>query len=167
MLVRAEVINDAAALWAVNHVGIEAPRMAGLEISNPCNCFSTERVNVREVSDGKGDCGPALRKHDPSPASYIEEGQREELAAPNLVHCAPTDRCAPVLTAETESFLHTRMQEFELLAERLLVDRSHLDWSGVRRQCAALGRSRPVMIAMAAKAATARFNVSGLNAARR
>ena len=116
MLVRAEVINDAAALWAVNHVGIEAPRMAGLEISNPCNCFSTERVNVREVSDGKGDCGPALRKHDPSPASYIEEGQREELAAPNFVHHSCTNRSAMVFAAEAEALLNSGMQEFEFLA---------------------------------------------------
>ena len=57
-----------------------------------------------------------FRKHLMSPASYVKEGQREKLATPNFIHCALTDRCAAVFTVETESFLHTRVQESELFA---------------------------------------------------
>src|SRR5579872_6493617 len=72
-----------------------------------------------------------------------------------------------IFAAEAEALLNPRMQKCEFIAKRLFVDGSHVPFSGLRRHCAAVGRSRNAMIAISAKPASERFKVTGLKAALR
>src|SRR5438128_7630225 len=165
MFVSAQVIDNATALLAVNHVSVKTATMAGFEITNPCDRLSAERVKVCVVPNSEGNIGTIFGKHNPSPATYIEKRQREELAAPNLLHHALADGRAPVFAPESEALLNFGMQELKLIAQRLFVNRFHAGFSGLRRQRAAVGRSRPAMMAISASAAMDIFKVSGLKAA--
>src|SRR5438874_692257 len=119
MLVRAQVIDNAAPLLAVNHVSVKTARMAGFEITNPCDRFSTERIEVSIVPDREGNIAPVLRKHNSPPASHVQKWQREKFASPNLLHYTFADGPTPVFAAESKALLNSRMQELELVPERL------------------------------------------------
>src|SRR5438270_13817154 len=100
--------------------------MAGFEITNPGDGLSPQRVKISIVPDRERNIAPIFGKHDSSPAADIEKRQRKELAAPNLLHNTFADRPAPVLAAESKTLLNSRMQQLELIAQRLFVDRSHV-----------------------------------------
>src|SRR5205814_2537499 len=105
MLVSAKVIDNAAALLAVNHVSVKTARMASFEITNPCDGLSTERVEVSVVPDGEGNIGPIFGKHNSAPTAHIQKRQRNELAKPNLLNHASADGSAPDLAAESKALL--------------------------------------------------------------
>src|SRR6202035_2957340 len=112
MLVRPEVIDDPPALLAVNHVGIESAWVRGFEVSNPGDGFSAQRIDIGIVPDHERNATSPLGEHDSPPTAEIQEGQREELSPPDLIHDALADRRAPILAAESKSFLNARMQKF-------------------------------------------------------
>src|SRR5438067_58600 len=99
MLVSAKVIDNTAALLAINHVSVKTARMASFEITNPCDGLSTERVEVSVVPDGAGNIGPIFGKHNSAPTAHIQKRQRNELATPNLLHIVFFDGSAPVFSA--------------------------------------------------------------------
>src|ERR1700688_326736 len=125
MFMSAQVIYDAAALLAVNHVSVKTSGVTGCEITNPCDRLPPERVEVCVVLDGEWNCGPVLRKHNSTPTPNIEKRQGEELAAPHFIHDALAHGCVMVFAAESEAFLNARMQEVEFITERLFINRSH------------------------------------------
>src|SRR5579872_1320669 len=148
MLMRSQVIDNAPAFLAVNHVSVKTAGMAGFEITDPRDRLSPERVKIRIVPDGEGDIGPIFGEHNSPPASHVKKGQRKELATPHLLHNTFADRPSLVFTAESKAFLDSRMQELEFIPQRSFVDGSHAVFSGARRQCAAVERSRLATIAM-------------------
>src|SRR5947209_8400736 len=129
MLVCAEVIHNAAALLAVNHVGIEPPRCTGFEVPDPRYSLSAEWVEVGVVPYRKRYRRTALREHDSPPASDIQKRQRKEFAVPKFVHDALADGGALILAAESKTLLNSRMQKLELFSERPFVNGSHAGFS--------------------------------------
>src|SRR5207253_9992192 len=121
MLVRAEVIDNAAALLAVNHVSVKTARMAGFEITNPCDGLSLERVEVSIVPNREGNIGPIFGKHNSTPTSHVKKRQSEELASPHLVHDASANRAAFVFATKPKPILDPRMQESEFFPQRYFV----------------------------------------------
>ena len=91
MLMRAQVIDNAAALLAINHVRVKPSRMVGFKIANPCDRLSSERVKVSIVPNRERNIGAVFRKHNPPPTAYVEKRQGEEFSAPNLLHHALAD----------------------------------------------------------------------------
>jgi hypothetical protein len=112
----AQIIDDAFALLAVDHICVETARMDSFKVSNPGNSFSSERIKICIVPDHKGNFRPTLRKHDSAPASYIKKRQREEFTPPHPLHNPLTDGGQTVFAAKAEAFLNLRMKKLELLA---------------------------------------------------
>src|SRR5438270_7659515 len=165
MLVRSQVINDAAALLAKNHVSIKSAGSSGFEIANPCDRLPTEWVHIGVIPHCEGNVAAVLGKHDAPPTTYIKKRQRKKFPAPDLTHHSPTDRSATILAAEAKSLLNSGVQEFELVAECFFVNRSHPSFSGLRRHRVAVGRSRRAIMPTSANVASEMFSVTGLKAA--
>src|SRR5437899_2165585 len=166
VLVSTQIIDDAAALLAVNHVGIEAPGMRSLKISNPGDGLSAERIEIRVVPDHEGNGLAMFRKHDAPPTPDVKKWQRKQFPAPNLLHHTFADAGTLIFAAESEPLLYAWVQKLEFVSKRPFVNGPHrFAFSGCLRQRDALGILRPATIAITESAATARFNVSGLKAA--
>src|ERR1035438_9807047 len=114
MLMRAEIVDDASALFAVDHVGIEAAGTPGVEGADPGDGFAAERIDVTVVFDLKGNVASALREHDATPGPHIQEGQGVSPSMPKLFHDAGSDGCDVVLAGEAEAALYFRMQAGEV-----------------------------------------------------
>src|ERR1700730_6070488 len=71
MLMRAEIIDDAATCFAVNHVRVEPARATGQERANPGHGLAAEPVDKRVVLDREWDVASRFRKHDATPRSDV------------------------------------------------------------------------------------------------
>src|SRR5260370_41107562 len=98
MLVRAKVINDAGALFAVDHVGVKATLSVRPKCTNPRNCFPSKWIYIRVIVDLKWHIPTTLREHDSAPRSYIQKWQRIWRPMPDFVHYSGTHRSNVVLT---------------------------------------------------------------------
>src|SRR4029450_11688798 len=168
MLVRAEIVDNPALTFAVDHVGVEPPSPTRLKRPDPGNGFPAELVDESIVLDREWDIAARFRKHDPPPGSDIEEWDRVEPAFPDFVHRASSDARDPVGARKAEAALDLRMETIEVGAKRSPIDGDHVVSSGgFRWQRAADGRRPSTSRSMAARQATARFSETGLNAASR
>src|SRR5688572_930919 len=168
MLVRTEVVDDAAAGGAVDHVSVEPPRAARLERANPGNSFAPESIDERIVFNRERDVASRLRKHDAPPGAQPEEWLGEEPALPDLVHHAVADRGDAVRAREAETALNLGVETPKVAAQHPLVDRTHVcSWLECRRQRAADGMLPMTRRSIPARDETAMFNETGLNAAAR
>src|SRR5258706_15273719 len=125
MLVAAEIIHDAAAPLAPDHVRVEAAHAARVEGADPGDRLAAEAIREGVVLDGERDVAAALREHDAPPRADIEEGQRVGRAVPELVHHAGADGGQAALAGQVEAALDLRVQPLEIRAERTLIDRHH------------------------------------------
>src|SRR5713226_2103039 len=110
MLVRAQVIHDAAPLFGVDHIGVEAPRPARVEGANPRDGLASQRVHVSVVLNCKGDVLTLLREHDAPPRTQVQEWQRVKRPMPDARHDAAADTSQAITTAEAETSLDLRVQ---------------------------------------------------------
>ena len=143
VLVGAEVVDDAAAVFGVDHVGVEAALAAGLEGADPGDGFAAEVVLVGVVLDGEGDVVALLGEHDGAPGADVEEGQGVGCAVPDAVHGAAADGGEAGLGGEGEAALDLRVEFRKVGAEGALVDGGHgVSCGGWRRQRRADGARR-------------------------
>src|SRR5688572_32597088 len=104
---RAQVIDDALALLAVNHGGVEAASsVVKVELAQPGHRFSAKVVKVSVIFDGKGDVSPALRKQDVAPSTDIQKREGVKWAMPNILHHPGTNSCDFILTAKAKAPLN-------------------------------------------------------------
>ena len=122
VLVCSEIVDDPAAVLAVDHVSIEPARPARFKGSNPRNGLTSEPVDECIVFDRKRDVSSRLRKHDSSPAAQMKEGQSIEASPPDLVHDSAPDRSDTVATRETESALDLWMKPVKVGTKHALVN---------------------------------------------
>src|SRR3989442_6448818 len=168
VLVRSEIVDDAAACFAVDHVRVEPARATRLERANPGNRLTTEPVDKRIILNRERDIASRFGEHDAAPRADVEERHRVEPALPDLFHEATADRSEVVGACEAKPPLDLRMQTAKVRAEDALVDGGHAaSETGRRRQRAAEGSPLSTTRSIAARHATARFNEIGLNAAPR
>src|ERR1700730_16463463 len=123
---RTKVIDNAISLLAEYHVGVKTPRMFGHEVTDPGHGLPTIFVYICIISDRERHRGTALRKHDPPPATYVQEWECVEGSVPNLVHRSGADTGNIVITAEPESLLDSRVKKFEFIPKRPFIDGSHV-----------------------------------------
>src|SRR5579862_2560436 len=165
VLVRAEVIDDEAAAFAVDHVGIEATRNGTSESAEPGDSLSAVIVEIGVIFDGEGNIAALLGEHDVAPATEVKKRHGVERAVPDGFHDAGADTGEVINAGEAESLLNFWMKKFEFLAKGVLVDGWHQRSSlGLRTQFAAEGMKRRLSRATAARTMTARLRVSGLKA---
>lgn len=68
VLVSSEIIDDAPAALAINHVGVEAAWMWSFEVSDPRHGLASERVEIGIVSYPERDRRSVLGKHNAAPS---------------------------------------------------------------------------------------------------
>src|SRR5258708_8791337 len=163
MLVRAKIIDNAVALPAENHVGVETAGNCGFKCSDPSHRLATMLVYIRIILDRERYRFSLLRKHDSPPATDVQEWHCVERTVPNLVHRSGADAGNIIPTAEPKPLLDTRMEMLKLFSKCLFVDGLHD--SAFRRQFPALEDRSPESRLITARVATERFRVTGLNAA--
>lgn len=102
----AQVINNTPALLAIDHVSVEAARMASSKISGQRHRLPAIRVEVSIVPDAKGNSRAPLGEHDSPPASNEKKRKGKGLATPDLFHYPRADGPSPIFAAESETLLN-------------------------------------------------------------
>jgi hypothetical protein len=97
VLVGAKVIDDAAAFFAEDHVGVKAALVFRGECPHPTHSFSTERINVGIVLDPEWNILSMFRKHDAPPSADVQEGQCIGSSVPYPFHRSGAHRTDPRL----------------------------------------------------------------------
>src|SRR6185503_10587469 len=96
-------VDDAIALFTVDHVCVEPTAFAGGKRSHPRHCFSTEWVAVGEVLDCERDVATLLGKHDAAPRADVEEWKSVEGSVPDLLHDSSADGCETAAGMKAEA----------------------------------------------------------------
>src|SRR5215472_4787720 len=130
-----EVIHNAVAVPAIDHVCVKTACPFGFEGSDPSYSFPTVFVQIGIILDGEGHGLALLWKHNPPPAADVQEWHGVERTVPNLIHDPGSDACHIIRAVKPKSFLNAGMEELKFIFKHLFVDGSHRSISGeVRRQ---------------------------------
>src|SRR5579872_2552809 len=134
MLMCPEVVHDAAAFFAVDHVRVKPALFPGGKGPDPSHGLTAQGIAVSIVLNREGHVPALFWKHDASPRAHIQERQSIWCTVPDTFHYLGPDSCRAAFRSESKTPLNLGMQPREIRTKSSLVDRNHAWLLGLTRR---------------------------------